>query len=477
MPTTGSVAIQVVKTTDRKAHTLIAQIRRKLSPSGDVVTAAGRKKTVAVFGEPLSPRQVVERICRDVRDKGWKAVAAYTEKLDGIRLTPSTVRVPEEALREAHRRVERSFLATVRRVRRNIERFHSGLLSRSARLSYADRFVLELRWTPIRRVGVCVPGGAAAYPSTILMTVVPAQVAGVSEIAVVSPPTANGADNDYVRATCYELGVRELYRCGGAQAVAALAYGVDGIPPVDKIVGPGNLFVTLAKREVFGTVGIDMLAGPTEVVVLADRTAKAALVASELIAQAEHAPGCSILITWSEPLVGRVLRELDRQLAGLERAELARESLEEFGAVVIARDRDEAVALANEIAPEHLAILTREPRSLLEQIRNAGAVFLGPYSPVALGDYAAGPSHVLPTGSSARYASCLTALDFLKRTSVIEYSPAGLADVAPLIYELAEVEGLTAHAASVRIRVGNGQGGAKPATDRTAAAGQKPTEA
>ena len=455
MATTAAPAIRVIKTSDPKSEGLIDQIRRKLSPSGDVVSSAGKKKTLQVFGEPLTPRQVVERICRDVRDKGWKALARYTEQLDGVRITPATVRVPEEALQEAHARVDRSFLAAVRRIRRNIEQFHSGLLSRLARLSYSDRFVLELRWTPIRRVGVCVPGGAAAYPSTILMTVVPAQVAGVPEIAVVSPPTPNGADNDYVRATCYELGVRELYRCGGAQAVAALAYGVGPIEPVDKIVGPGNLFVTLAKREVYGTVGIDMLAGPTEVVVLADRSAKAAYVASELISQAEHAPGCSILVTWHEPLVAKVLRELERQLAALERSELAREALEEFGAVLVARDKEEAVALVNRIAPEHLYILTREPRALLEKIEHAGAIFLGPYSPVALGDYAAGPSHVLPTGSSARYASCLSALDFLKRSSVIEYSERGLAEVAPLIYRLAEVEGLTAHAASVRLRVGD----------------------
>lgn len=449
----ADLSLRVIRTTDRRAREALEEIRRQLSPSGDVVTPSGRKRTIAVFGEPLTPAQVVERICKDVRSRGWEALAEYTEKLDGVRITPDTVRVSEEALREAHASVEPRFLQAVRRIRRNIQRFHAGVLPRTATLRERDKWTLELRYTPLKRVGICVPGGAASYPSTLLMTAVPAQVAGVAEIAVVSPPTQNGADSPYVRATCWELGIRELYRIGGAQAVAALAYGVDGIAPVDKIVGPGNIFVALAKRFVFGHVDIDMLAGPTEVVVLADRTARPAYVASELISQAEHAPGCSILITWHEKLIERVIKEIDAQLSGLERAELALQSLQDFGALIVARDQEEAVQLVNELAPEHLYILTREPRALLERVRNAGAIFLGPYSPVAAGDYAAGPSHVLPTGGTARFNSCLSAIDFLKRSSVIELEPQGLLQLAPDIEELARVEGLTAHAQSVRIRV------------------------
>jgi len=298
-----------------------------------------------------------------------------------------------------------------------------------------------------------VPGGAAAYPSTLLMTVCPAQAAGVKELAVVMPPTPNGGYNQDLLATCRELGVSEVYRVGGAQAVAALAYGVQGIPAVDMIVGPGNIFVTLAKRLVFGHVAIDMLAGPTEVVVLADDSAPPAYVAADLISQAEHAPGASILVTWQEDLLDEVLEALEVQLENLPRGALARESLESFGAFVLARNSEDAVACVNQIAPEHLHIATRNPEALLESIDNAGAVFLGHNSPVALGDYVAGPSHVLPTGGTARFASGLTANDFLRRSSVISFTRSGLERVATDIRTLAEKEGLTAHSASVDIRL------------------------
>jgi histidinol dehydrogenase len=304
----------------------------------------------------------------------------------------------------------------------------------------------------MRRVGVCVPGGAAAYPSTLLMTVCPAQAAGVREIAVVVPPTPFGGYNRDLLATCHELGVTEVYRVGGAQAVAALAYGVEGLPAVDMIVGPGNLFVALAKRHVFGQVAIDMLAGPSEVIVIADDTADPEFVAADLIAQAEHAPGASILMTWHEPLLDAVAAALERQLARLERGELARESLDSFGALVLVRNEVEAVACTNRIGPEHLHIQTRSPEALANQIDNAGAIFLGPYTPVALGDYAAGPSHVLPTGGTARFASVLSANDFLRRSNVLSYTRAGFERLAPAVCLLADKEGLTGHKASVEIR-------------------------
>jgi histidinol dehydrogenase len=305
----------------------------------------------------------------------------------------------------------------------------------------------------MRRAGICIPGGAAAYPSTLLMTVCPAQAAGVQELAVVVPPSPHGGYNRDLLATCRELGVTEVYRVGGAQAVAALAYGVDGLPAVDMIVGPGNLFVTLAKRHVFGQVAIDLLAGPTEVVVLADDSAHADFVAADLIAQAEHSPGASILLTWHEPLLDDVAAALDQQLPQLPRGELARESLESFGAFVLARDVKEAVACANQIAPEHLQLATRDPEALVEQIDNAGAVFLGHHTPVAVGDYVAGPSHVLPTGGTARFASGLSANDFLRRSSVLAFTRTGLEQVAADVRLLADKEGLTAHAASVDVRL------------------------
>jgi histidinol dehydrogenase len=305
----------------------------------------------------------------------------------------------------------------------------------------------------MKRVGICIPGGAAAYPSTLLMTAVPAQVAGVRELAVVVPPTAFGGYNVDLLAACRELGVTEIYRIGGAQAVAALAYGVEGIPRVDKIVGPGNLFVALAKRHVFGEVDIDSIAGPSEVIVIADASANAAFVASDLISQAEHSPGASVLITWDEPLIDAVRRELALQLARLPRGDLARQSLEEYGALILARDADEAARLSDLLAPEHLHLSTSDPEALLARVQNAGAIFLGHHTPVALGDYVAGPSHVLPTGGTARFANGLCANDFLKRSSVISYNQAALLHDADAVRLMAEKEGLTAHSASVDVRL------------------------
>jgi histidinol dehydrogenase len=285
------------------------------------------------------------------------------------------------------------------------------------------------------------------------MTAIPAQAAGVKEIAIVAPPTKFGAYNRELLATCHELGIREVYRLGGAQAVAALAYGIEGLRRVDKIVGPGNLFVALAKKHVYGEVDIDSIAGPSEVVVIADATTRPDYTAADLIAQAEHAPGASILITWSSDVLEATAAELARMLDGLERGDLARRCLDDFGALVLCRSETEACALANEIAPEHLHIATENSEMLLPEITHAGAVFLGNYSPVAVGDYVAGPSHVLPTGGTARWASGLSANDFLRHGSVIHFTREGLADLAGDVRTLAQAEGLTAHWASVDRRV------------------------
>lgn len=430
----------------------MAQLRRRLSPQGDVVSQEGRQRTVEIFGEPLSPIQVVERICRDVEQKGLEAVLDYSARIDKAELSPATIRVSQEELVEAHARADRQFLGAVRRVRERIAAFQQAILHRDVQLDLADGYLVQ-RYLPLRRVGICVPGGAAAYPSTVLMTAVPAQVAGVEQLAVVAPPTKYGAYNPDLLATCHELEISEVYRMGGAQAVAALAYGVEGIERVDKIVGPGNLFVALAKKLVYGEVDIDSIAGPSEVVVIVDGSTRAEYTAYDLIAQAEHAPGASVLIGWDEAVLDAAVEELARRLDRVERGELARQSLEEFGAVILARNAEEACTLADEIAPEHLHIATEDADHLVEHVRHAGAIFLGNYTPVALGDYAAGPSHVLPTSGTARFASGLSSNDFLRAGSVLHFTRQGMASLAPDVRVLATKEGLTAHRASVEARL------------------------
>jgi histidinol dehydrogenase len=427
------------------------ELRGRLSPRGDVVSQQGRRRTIEIFGEPLAPAEVVRRICRDVDEKGLQAVLDYSARIDKAELTAETLRVTGHELAEAHAQADAELLAALRRVRERIALFQRAILHDDVRVEVSAGYLVQ-RYRPLDRVGICVPGGAAAYPSTVLMTAVPAQVAGVPELAVVAPPTQFGAYSRDVLATCHELGIREVYRLGGAQAVAALAYGVEGIERVDKIVGPGNLFVALAKKHVYGEVDIDSIAGPSEVVVIVDGSTRAEYTAYDLIAQAEHAPGASILIGWEAEVLEAATAELARQLAAVERGELARQSLEEFGAVILARDADEACALADEIAPEHLHIATADAERLVEKIRHAGATFLGNYTPVALGDYAAGPSHVLPTSGTARFASGLSSNDFLRAGSVLHFTREGMMELADDVRVLATKEGLTAHRESVEIR-------------------------
>jgi histidinol dehydrogenase len=433
----------------------IAALRAELSPRGDVVSPEGKARTREAFGEELTPRQVVARICDDVAARGLEAVLDYTRRLDGVSLKPESVRVSAHELQKAHSQADPDYLQALRRIRDNIRSYQEAILHHDVLIPRRDGIELGLLYRPMRRAGVCIPGGAAAYPSSLLMTVVPAQTAGVAEIAVVVPPSRFGGYNDDILAACHELGVSEVYRVGGAQGVAALAYGLAEIncKPVDKIVGPGNLFVALAKQRVFGTVDIDSIAGPSEVVLIADGSAIPQFVAADLISQAEHSPGASILVTWEPALVDRVATAIEEQLQELSRGSLARDSLERFGALVLARNESEAIAITNEIAPEHLHVSTADPRRILPQLTNAGAIFLGHFTPVAAGDYAAGPSHVLPTGGTARWASGLSANDFLKRSSVIALSRDGLAKLAPDIRALADREGLSAHRLSVDLRL------------------------
>jgi histidinol dehydrogenase len=456
-----TLEITTCNTRDEEAGALIDRLRERLSPRGDIVSEAGRARTMELFGEPLSPQQVVDRICHDIASNGLEALLDYTRRLDGTDLDAGTLRVTADEFQEAHRSADPEFLATIRRIRDNIAEFQSSLLPANVTVSRqrtggageGGTVELQQRFRPLRRIGVCVPGGAAAYPSTLLMTTVPARTAGVEQIAVVVPPTDFGGYNTDLLAACHELGIDEVYRVGGAQAVAALAYGVEGISPVDKIVGPGNLFVALAKQRVFGEVDIDSIAGPSEVVVIADETADPRFLASDLISQAEHSPGASVLLTWHEPLIAGVHEALERQLEQLPRGDLARQSLNQFGALIGVADRDEAIELAERMAPEHLHISTADPDTVLSRVQNAGAIFMGHFTPVALGDYIAGPSHVLPTGGTARFANGLSANDFLKQSSVIRYDRQSLAADAEDACRMAEVEGLTAHAASIRIRL------------------------
>ena len=428
-------------------------LRSTLVSQGEMVSPAGRQRTIDVFGEPLTPRQVVERICGDVKAKGLAALLDYTRRIDAVTVSQESLFVDAATLAAAHAAAEPGFLAAVRRIKANVERFQQALLSRDVEVPLPGGGCLRQRYLPLNRVGVCVPGGAAAYPSTLLMTVVPARVAGVKEIVVVAPPTKFGSENTHVLATCHELGVTTVLRAGGAQAVAAMAYGIEGLARVDKIVGPGNLFVALAKEHVYGDVSIDSIAGPSEIVIVADAVGNPEYIAADMLAQAEHSPGSAILLTSHSALADRVAEALERRLAVLERSDLTRDSLERFGAIVVTRSDDESARLADELAAEHLSIDTVDPEATLTTIRHAGAVFLGPYSPVAAGDYAAGPSHVLPTGGTARFAAGLSANEFLRGGSVIRLAKADLAALAADITTLADTEGLTAHRRSVEARL------------------------
>ena len=439
--------------TDRpEALAVMESLRKSLSPRGDIVSPRGRELTMKVFGEALAPVAVVDRILSDISTSGISALIRYTELLDGKKLTPETIRVSTSEMADAAAHVSPAYTSTIESVKANVLKFQKSILHHDSKPLTEIDGQIWLRYRPLNRVGVCIPGGAAAYPSSLVMTVVPAQAAGVKEIAVVVPPTEFGGYNRELLAACHILGVKEVYRVGGAQAVGALAFGVDGIKAVDKIVGPGNLFVALAKKAVFGHVDIDSIAGPSEVLLIADESANPDFIAADLISQAEHSPGSSLLVTWVPELIEAVATALEAQLLQLSRGDLARESLEQYGALVLVRDEAEAVELSNQMAPEHLHISTSNAVALSERLTNAGAIFMGHHTPVAAGDYAAGPSHVLPTGGTARWASGLTANHFLRSTSMIHLTDNGLRQIAGSITHLADVEGLTGHKSSVTVR-------------------------
>lgn len=395
----------------------------------------------------------VAAIIADVRARGDAALCELTRKLDRLEVTPDGLRVTTAEIDAAAAAAAPDAVAALELAARRIEAYHRRQLPADER--YTDEAGVELghRWTAVQSVGLYVPGGTAAYPSSVLMNALPARVAGVARIAMVVP-TPDGTLNPLVLAAARIAGVDEIYRVGGAQAVAALAYGTATIAPVAKIVGPGNAYVAAAKRQVFGQVGIDMIAGPSEVLIIADGGSDPDWIAADLMAQAEHdAAAQSILMTDSPELAAAVPEAVERALATLPRADIARASWRDFGAVIELADLDEAPALADRIAPEHLEIATAAPEALAARVRNAGALFLGRYTPEAVGDYVAGPNHVLPTARSARFASGLNVLDFMKRTSILKCDADALRAIGPAAVELARAEGLDAHARSVAIRL------------------------
>jgi len=398
------------------------------------------------------PQQVVRRILTDVRERGDVALLEYEEEFDGCTLRPDQLRVSEEDIAAAVSRCPDDYLQALERAAGRIRRFQQAILVRDPQPVVDGGRTLSVRYTPVDSAGLYVPGGVAPLASSVLMTAVPAKVAGVARIAIASPPGPDGRISDDRLAAAHIAGVDEVYRLGGAQAIGALAYGTESVPPVDFIAGPGNIYVTLAKKEVFGHVGIEMLPGPSEVVIIADAAASARYVAADLIAQAEHNPGSAVLLTDAPALAGQVIEELEVQLQSLPRADSARACLQEYGAVIVCRTMDECVELTNELAPEHLQIVANDAAGVATTIRHAGAIFMGAWTPVAVGDYIAGPSHVLPTSTTARFSSGLSANDFLKRSSLISYDLAALAEDAASVICLASAEGLDGHARSVQLR-------------------------
>ena len=389
-----------------------------------------------------------------VRKRGDEALVEYTARFDGAQLQPSQLRVNEASLESAASAVDPKVLEAIRRAIQNIHEFHQRQLNRSWELEPAPGIMVAQRVQPIESVGLYVPGGTAAYPSSVLMNVIPAQVAGVRRIAVATPPR-NLASNPAVAAALRELNVKEVYSIGGAQAIAALAYGTQTVEPVHKITGPGNRFVAAAKQLVFGAVGIDSIAGPTEVVIVADDSVRAEYAAADLLAQAEHAEdSAAVLITTSTRLAEAVLVEIGWQLRALPRAETIRKAFEEFGAIFITNTLDEAFELVNRLAPEHVQVMTADADREALKIKHAGAIFLGQHSPTALGDYFAGPNHVLPTGGTARFSSPLSVGDFMTTTNVVRYSAEAFRSAGECISTIATVEGLHAHAQSALIRIG-----------------------
>lgn len=412
----------------------------------------------AMWGERLNAAQIVDRIVDGVRRGGDEQLLYFTNAIDRAGLTAETLQVTDREFDEARTLVDPAVVESIARSIKNVKRFHEEQMPRSWFTNRSQGSLLGQKVTPIDRVGLYVPGGTAAYPSSVIMNAVPAKVAGVPRIVMAAPPGKDGKLNPYVLVTAEQIGITEIYKMGGAQAIAALAFGTKTIPKVDKITGPGNIFVTLAKKAVYGHVDIDMLAGPSEILIIADKSADPVYLAADLLSQAEHDPLASaILITDDEQVAGQTALEVEKQLKELPREAIAAASLHAMGQIILAADMETVVEMANISAPEHLEVMTEAPFSLMPLLHNCGAMFLGKDSPEPLGDYFAGPNHVLPTGGTAKFYSVLNVETFLKKTSIISYTHGALLDAADDIIKMAEAEGLKAHANAIRKRRdGNG---------------------
>ncbi len=398
--------------------------------------------------EPGSQQhQQLINIVTEVAKNGDKALADFTEKFDSVKLTPSQFKIDKAQLKQAHDEIDADLLKALRKSIENVRKYQTEIF-----MSGKNNFP-GIKYTPLSRIGICIPGASAPLPSTVIMSAVPAQVAGVKEIVIVSPPRCKNSIHPVIQALCFELGIDEVYRIGGAQAVAALAYGTETIKKVNKIVGPGNQWVQMAKKQVFGKVDIDSIAGPSEVLIIADDSANPAWVAADMLSQAEHAPGSALVLTDSEKLAHAVLDELSKQVKELDRSQQTLQCLEKFSSVAVCKNIDDVITFANDFAAEHLEIQCgNKSDAIAQRIINAGAIFIGQYSPVAVGDYWAGPSHTLPTGSSAKFFSPLSSNDFVKSSSIIRYDKEKLTQSADDIIRIAMIEGLDAHAKSIAIR-------------------------
>lgn len=397
--------------------------------------------------------QVVSDILNDVKRNGDKALFSYTERFDHCVLNKESIRVTEAEIEEAYQQIEPSLLEVIRKAKKNIEDYHSKQKQYSWFDTTESGTILGQKVTPITAAGVYIPGGKAAYPSSVLMNIIPAKIAGVERIAMVTPPDQNGKVYPGTLVAAKEAGVTEIYKVGGSQAIAALAYGTESIPKVDKIVGPGNIYVALAKKAVYGHVSIDSIAGPSEILVLADETANPRYVAADLLSQAEHDELASaILITTSRELAEKVSVEVDEFVARLSRQEILQKSLDNYGYIMIAENMEDAISTANDIASEHLEIMTKDPFMVMTKIKNAGAIFIGEFSSEPLGDYMAGPNHTLPTNGTAKFFSPLSVDDFIKKSSIISYSREALEPIYKDIVAFANSESFTAHANSIAVR-------------------------
>lgn len=397
--------------------------------------------------------KTVEDILADIKSNGDEALLSYTSKFDYKDIRKENLKVSKDEIETAYKSVDKEFTCAIKKAEKNITEFHEKQKANSWLMTKENGVLMGQKLRALNTVGIYVPGGTAAYPSSVLMNAIPAKVAGVKRIVMTTPPLKDGTINPHVLVAADIAGITEIYKAGGAQAVGALAYGTETIPKVDKIVGPGNIFVAMAKRSVYGFVDIDMIAGPSEILVIADDKADPSYLAADLMSQAEHDKlASSVLVTNSTELADKVNLEIDRQIQYLSRKDIIEASLKNHGAIVIVNDMEEAVKIANEIAPEHIELCVEKPFEMLPDIENAGSIFLGNYSPEPLGDYMAGPNHILPTSGTARFFSPLSVDDFIKKSSYIYYTKKALSGVKSDIIKIAETEGLTAHANSIKVR-------------------------